>query len=1077
MKNKNNEIELQKGIYIMSVDAADLYKENTDYYDDCMKENQQESYFGFDRRKNNAKLLKKEQKRINKNLKISNVPQELEIEKNNSRFKLGMLYKVKLPASIALAKFYYMAQDEFKIDSFGKQYSDAIINVTFNNKYESYNTKPKTGAQEEPKKIVIKQHNGRYDKKYYTVKKKYTPQTVQDTKTLRTTLYEYGFYVNGVKYVNFMRSSSKARVGSCLFINEKYYQQFIDWARIGLKFLDDEDVDIASIRAYEALILSSIINVVTIKADEILLIDDIYSKFKYPSSVAVRTGAEAEVKSNMDHEVKNCIFDGQGLLDKSVFDSCDDTKGRGMMLLRNRWFKCCCFNTNLHEFLMSEENKGAIDENGCIYDMCGNKVKADKIKMIITPSSLKFLKMSNKFNGSKAETYNYYLSHLVEKFGVVKTEHDSFDYSRILSYQMINSIPLTNEEVARLLSEEFAYLKLLKNDPHVVKWHVGEYVNRSNDAVFNLLCYNDDIANTVIYQTKKNKLIEKYKKRLYRGEIRISNTDYSTMVANPYEMLLHCVGRFDIEKDKTLHNERELYCSAFEDRQELAGFRNPNICAGNVMKAVNVYHEEFDKWFNFTDNIAVMNFIGDNVPDRLQGCDMDSDTILLSSNSILVEKAKIVDDKTNVNYLTPVNAIDGTPQPLKLTGENMADIDNKISKNYIGKIINWSQRLNSYYWKYYNDTSISQDKKEKILSEIYEKISLLSSLSQIEIDKAKKFYGDFNTNKHLQAINGIGIFTNVEDKTENIDRKTVIDMSDMPLIEPERKNYKTDESYQNAVKRYKDGCKYREKIDRRADIMKELNNLSQEIVDEEKQEEYRTELYQLMKEISDELSERTKESEKIKKPLFFKYIDQNPENNIYTFFNCPMDNLIKLVENDPTQTEQTGYNKKAGEKMYKSIESLFSEIPEKYNDKQITLIEDIVSNLKIEINAIYQNNSEADDYDFRVLLQDCKDEALKKLKKYKITAATMQTIIKWAYCGGDKNGRHTVFKENKSNILDLLYLYDKEKFLSVFKKKDGRATRLEQVNDVKAADYLIFGRYYKIVPYYISSELVKNSES
>lgn len=211
----------------------------------------------------------------------------------------------------------------------------------------------------------------------------------------------------------------------------------------------------------------------------------------------------------MDHEVKNCIFDGQGLLDKSVFDSCDDTKGRGMMLLRNRWFKCCCFNTNLHEFLMSEENKGAIDENGCIYDMCGNKVKADKIKMIITPSSLKFLKMSHKFNGSKAETYNYYLSHLVEKFGVVKTEHDSFDYSRILSYQMINSIPLTNEEVARLLSEEFAYLKLLKNDPHVVKWHVGEYVNRSNDAVFNLLCYNDDIANTVIYQTKKNKLIEK----------------------------------------------------------------------------------------------------------------------------------------------------------------------------------------------------------------------------------------------------------------------------------------------------------------------------------------------------------------------------------------------------------------------------------------------------------------------------------------------------------------------------------------------------------------------------------------
>ena len=236
--------------------------------------------------------------------------------------------------------------------------------------------------------------------------------------------------INGVKYINFMRSSSKARVVSCLFIKEEYYKDMIKWARLGLELTGN--VDIASIRAYESLILSSIIDVLEIKSDEILLIDDIYSKFAYPASVATLSGSYISVNNIEDYQVNNCVFDGQGLLDVSVFDSCKSTKGCGMALLRNRWFKCCCFNTNVHEFLMAEENKNAIDENGYIIDMCGNKIQADKIKMIITPSSLKLLKMKDKFE-SLGDTYNYWLDTIDENFGVVKTDHDSYDYARVIN--------------------------------------------------------------------------------------------------------------------------------------------------------------------------------------------------------------------------------------------------------------------------------------------------------------------------------------------------------------------------------------------------------------------------------------------------------------------------------------------------------------------------------------------------------------------------------------------------------------------------------------------------------------------
>ena len=1012
----------------MSIDGADIYKENKEYY---KNEEIKDDYTGFDKDKNNKKLLNKEQKKIMKQLKLKNSNDKKTVENKHDKFMLGLLYGVKLPCSIALLKLYDLIENDnkangFKVDDFGKQWTDAVVNVTFKYKYESY-------KKDNDKKfnLEVKEHqNKKYDNSLYTVRKKYKPSEMMDTKTIRTTLYEKGFYINGIKYINFMRSSSKARVGSCLFIKENYYKDMINWARLGLELTGN--VDIASIRAYESLILSSIIDVLEIKSDEILLIDDIYSKFAYPASVATLSGSYISVNNIEDYQVNNCVFDGQGLLDVSVFDSCKSTKGCGMALLRNRWFKCCCFNTNVHEFLMAEENKNAIDENGYIIDMCGNKIQADKIKMIITPSSLKFLKMKDKFE-SLGDTYNYWLDTIDENFGVVKTDHDSYDYARVLSYQMINSLPLSNEEIKKILDEEFEYIKLLKNDYNVVKWHIGEYMSKSKDPIFNLLIYNEDIAKSDVYQARKNKLVEKYQAKLFKGEVKLSNTDYSTMVANPYEMLLCAVNRFDVDKDKALHKERELYCKYFKDGQELIAFRNPNICAGNVMRATNVYHKEFDKWFNFTDNIAIMNFINDNVPDRLQGADTDSDTVLLSSNSILVEKAKIIDNRKNKGYFyTPVSKIDGKKNLKELTGENMADIDNVICKNYIGTVINKSQLLNSYYWKYYNDNSISEEVKNKILTEIYEKVSLLSSLSQLEIDKAKKYFDNFNTKAYLDSINQIGVLS------DNKGKMTVVNKS---IAEKERD-------------------KYTQKIEQQAEL---LNKINQDIVDNDKLIEYKKELKELMKSISDELSQNTKEVERVVKPMFFKYVDKNIDDNIYKLFDCPMDYVIKNVKDSDIKVDQSGTNKKAGEKKYYSISKYFNNIDGKYNDKQVPIIEAIVENMAEKIKIIYSNSSDTKDDkdDLRILKADCIKEAQEQLNKLTITPATMQYIVKCAY--RLKSKKHPILCKNKQKVLELLYNYNECMFLSVFRKKDGKASILQQIESSNEADYTIFGRNYKIV--------------
>ena len=54
---------------------------------------------------------------------------------------------------------------------------------------------------------------------------------------------------------------------------------------------------------------------------------------------------EANKKEN--YEVKNTLFDGQGLISTSLFD--DDHK-KGFVLLRQHMFKVACFKTNIELF-------------------------------------------------------------------------------------------------------------------------------------------------------------------------------------------------------------------------------------------------------------------------------------------------------------------------------------------------------------------------------------------------------------------------------------------------------------------------------------------------------------------------------------------------------------------------------------------------------------------------------------------------------------------------------------------------------------------------------------------------------
>jgi len=643
-------------------------------------------------------------------------------EKTTSKNRdLIKLFSATFPYSLEVIRMEQMFPNSFYCVN-NKQYTKKIINVTFDKKYTKWD--------EDKKKRV----------------------TIASKKKIRKYLYNNGFIIDNVKYVFYKRSPAKAKNGYALFIQEDMKEFLLNRSRLGVTFEKNEELDLTSLLAYESLVSSGI--EFTINLDpkkEILLIDDIYGKeFETVASVTREIDGEL-ITQNETISLKNCLTDGQGLLDESIFQQYSKSN-KGFMLLRSDMFKCCAFNTKLQNWFKYNNVEK-------LTDMFGNEYNTCDIKLVTTPNSLKFLKFAYKFDEDK-QCYEHWKNNIDNLFGVVKCDEEGNygNYNR-LTYQLINSIPnLTRDDLMELTKLEREYVNLLKNDSAVFKSYLGcdaksilklEKILEDDEDDFNLyentelmsalLLVNSDIQYTKKFKRMKIDLIANYIKYLKKGKIRIENSKYITLFSNPYEMLLSAIGKYN---EISIMQGREIYCSYYKDEQEFCASRNPHVLSGNVMFTQNKYHEEYN-WFNLTENICAINFFDNDAPDRLQGADTDSDNMLILPNSILCDKAKYCEE----NFPSPINKVDGKSKLRKYNMNEICYLDIILSNNYIGKIINLSQIINSYM-----NEALIQGKTSKIIDELFQASSKLSSLSQIEIDKSKKTFDNVKMSKELSKI-------------------------------------------------------------------------------------------------------------------------------------------------------------------------------------------------------------------------------------------------------------------------------------------------------------------------------------
>lgn len=731
---------MRNTIYIPSVDAKDLYLANN-----CNDEGRKKTGYSLITKNGN----------INYNRFINSFDFSLDSEKLRE-----------------VAATVYSSPEKFSFTHNGKEYSDKIINVTFKYSCRTFNKVKKntyvmegylydqlnffdniafdngmivgiiTNTPTSYKTSEQLPDGFTFEEDYYG-NYVYIAKNIKVLKTkrqLRDDLYENGFMCNGNHYVRFKRTSGSARVGKCLFIEESLYPAMHQWEMCGLQVENGDKVDLAALESYISLPTSSAIDVLRIDPKSILVIPDYDSHFK-EDSIIVEMNDEKRItvrEGNID--VSNSIFDGQSLIDISIMG---EYAQYGMVLLRNRFFKSCCFNTNIQDWF---QDNGITSLDQLHPDSITLATDIRDIRLITTPNSIKYAKFAS---------ITQWLREINDVFSVVKHEKKTHFFNGQMvqaHYQLLNTLQLSPEEVHELLKPSLEYVNYLNTNTDVLKYHVkcsisdeelSNVFKDKNDIVYTMMNYSDEFFKTKYFYDFKKETCKSYLKNIKKGHILI-NGNYSVLFGNPYEMLLHCIGQFDGDTSLPpgyIHTTRYPY------GKKVLGCRSPHISTSNVLVSTNFRHDLIDRYFNLTDEIVCINAIGENILERLSGADYDSDQMIISDNEILIQAAL----KNYDVFKVPANRVSAKKSIRYYTNQDKADLDYRTSENKIGEIVNLSQELNTLMWDYVNHSKKELSECYDDIKDIYHDICALNVLSCIEIDKAKKEF-DISSTREINDI-------------------------------------------------------------------------------------------------------------------------------------------------------------------------------------------------------------------------------------------------------------------------------------------------------------------------------------
>ena len=440
-----------------------------------------------------------------------------------------------------------------------------------------------------------------------------------------------------IHYKMLYRNTSKAKLGQVMFIKDSLWKKAINWLTIGLyKKMPAENAKIVEMSAYAPLTTSTIVDEIYIPVEDILILEDQDSFFRTLAKVVtaedyVNSKGEPTrrcIVTTEETEVKNTLWDGEALIETTYIPK--NIEVNGMVLLRGHMFKACAFRTRIKQFFQDWCSKTNHDYNTYqVRHMFGNLHYLKDIKMITTNNATKFLKFRDIMGGTNSSAYNYWCNKVKKDgcwWGIVKTDHPSkLGNVQQMSYQMINTLPCTSEEVGEIASTSIEYVEKLKSDNDEFEHFLLKNANEINhyEMLAALYRHNPIFADSRFFREEKSAIISQYVYKLRGGKITV-NADNLTACGNPYGLLLYSVGE-NWNKDPTFSVENgtiQCYTKRFDDGEYLCGMRSPHNSPNNCSYLHNTYSLEMEEYFEFSNNIIAVNCIETDIQARMNGMDL-----------------------------------------------------------------------------------------------------------------------------------------------------------------------------------------------------------------------------------------------------------------------------------------------------------------------------------------------------------------------------------------------------------------------------------------------------------------------
>lgn len=147
-----------------------------------------------------------------------------------------------------------------------------------------------------------------------------------------------------------------------------------------------------------------------------------------------------------------------------------------------------------------------------------------------------------------------------------------------------------------------------------------------------------------------------------------------------------------------------------------------------------------------------VNCIETDVQSMLNGCDFDSDFLLVTNNPTIVQCAKVCykDFPTIVNALKESGIVYGNSKT------DYAIMDNRFAGSQMG--IGWSSNLAQLAMTYYWTEKAKDEPNEVLLKEYYDIFVILSVIAQLQIDSCKRLY-EIDGNDEIKRISKLPCMT------------------------------------------------------------------------------------------------------------------------------------------------------------------------------------------------------------------------------------------------------------------------------------------------------------------------------